>query len=63
MTTKKQTSVRFSAEDQRLLGLLVSDEGLSQTGVMDMAVRDLARRRGIAISYRGLGEGRHGRPF
>ena len=45
---EKASALRFSAEEQRLLGLLVSDTGLSQTGVMELAVRDLAKGRGLA---------------
>lgn len=48
-TTKEQTAVRFSAEAQQLLAELVSDTGLSQSAIMELAVRDMARARGITL--------------
>ena len=42
MTTKKQLNVRLSGEARRLLALLAARQGLSQTAVLEFAIRLLA---------------------
>jgi hypothetical protein len=48
-TTKKQTAVRFRPDTKKLIELLANDTGLTQTGVLELAVRDLAKQRKIAL--------------
>ena len=48
-TLKKQTGIRLGADTKTLLELLAKDTGLSQTGVIELAIRDLAKQRGIAL--------------
>ena len=50
-TQKRQTAVRFSATAQWLLHALTEDTGLSQSGVVELAIRDLARSRGLNPPY------------
>lgn len=42
---KKPTAVRLRPETHWVLEMLAQDTGLSRTGVIELAVRDLARRR------------------
>ena len=46
---KKQTAVRFSTDAQQLLAALVADTGLTQTKIMELAIRDLAKARRIKL--------------
>jgi ribA/ribD-fused uncharacterized protein len=46
-TAKRQTAVRFSPTAQAILQALTEDTGLSQSAVMELAIRDLARSRGL----------------
>lgn len=46
-TDKKQTGFRFNNEDMDILEALKVDTGLTATGVVVMALRDLAKRRGV----------------
>lgn len=44
---KKPTTIRLSAEAQRLLVLLAERNGVSKTAVLEMAVRQMAQREGV----------------
>ena len=44
---KKATSFRLSAEVLQILSVLAGRMGLSVTSVIELAVRDLARKRGV----------------
>lgn len=39
---------RFSDEAVRLLKLLAQTKGVSQTAILEMAIRELARKEGIS---------------
>jgi predicted DNA-binding protein len=45
---KKGTSFRLSDEALRLIALLTAHLGLSQASVVELAVRDLARKNKLA---------------
>ena len=47
METKRSTSLRLSPEAKRLLALLAQTLGISQTAVMEIAIRDKAKREGV----------------
>lgn len=49
-TTRKPISFRLSEEGKRLLELLAADTGVSQTSVVEMALRDLAKTRGVKLA-------------
>lgn len=44
---KKPTTVRLSAEAQRLLALLSERDGISKTAVLELAIRQMAQREGV----------------
>lgn len=44
---KAATSFRLSIEAHALIAALADDTGLSQASVVEMALRDLAKRRGV----------------
>jgi predicted transcriptional regulator len=44
---KKPTSIRLSEEARRLRALLAKKLGVSQSAVLELAIRELARREGI----------------
>jgi predicted transcriptional regulator len=44
---KVSTSVRLSQEANRLIELLGRELGVNRSGIMEMAIRTLARERGI----------------
>jgi hypothetical protein len=46
---RKPTSFRLSTTAMRLIVLLAESLGLSQTAVIEMAVRELAKRNKIAL--------------
>jgi len=46
---KKATSFRLSTEAMGLLAALSNHMGISQTSVIEVAIRDLARERGVAV--------------
>jgi hypothetical protein len=48
--TKTPTSFRLSEPARRLLVVLADDTGLSQAGVVEMALRDLAKARQVEYS-------------
>jgi hypothetical protein len=48
-TKKKQTAIRFKPDTVRILELLSEDTGLSLTGVIELAIRDLAKSRQIFL--------------
>ena len=47
MRTKQATSIRLTPEAKRLLQLLAEKLGLSQTGILELAIREKAKREGI----------------
>jgi len=47
MATKHLTSVRLSAEAKRLLAELAKKLSISQTAVLEVAIREKARREGV----------------
>ena len=47
--TKKATSVRVSEEARVLLRKLSKKLGVSQAAIMEIAVRDLAKREGVSL--------------
>jgi predicted transcriptional regulator len=49
MRTKTGTSYRLSESTLRLIDLLAENTGLSKTGVIEQAVRLMAKREGISI--------------
>ncbi|HLK58015.1 MAG TPA: hypothetical protein VKU00_15715 [Chthonomonadaceae bacterium] len=48
-TKKKQTAIRFKPDTVRILELLAEDTGLTLTGVIELAIRDLAKTRQIFL--------------
>lgn len=53
---RKPTSFRLSTTALRLLCLLAESLGLSQTGVVETAIRELAKRNKIQIEVKEDGE-------
>jgi len=47
METKHLTSVRFSAEAKRLLALLAKKLSISQAAVLELAIREKAKRESV----------------
>lgn len=47
--TRKPISFRLSEEGKKLLEAIAADTGVSQTSVVEMALRDLAKQRGIKL--------------
>jgi predicted transcriptional regulator len=47
MEAKRLTSVRLSPEAKRLLALLAQKLSVSQTAVLELAIREKARREGV----------------
>jgi predicted transcriptional regulator len=45
---KKKTSIRYSAEAKDLLEKLAKKMGISQSAVLELAIRALAKQEGIA---------------
>jgi predicted transcriptional regulator len=48
-TTKKPTAVRLTDDGKLLLEKMAKRLGVSQTAVMEMAIREMADRRGVEI--------------
>ena len=48
-TLKQPTAVRLQPDTKQLLRLLMKDTGLSQTGVIELSIRDQAKKRGIVL--------------
>ncbi|WP_172600141.1 ribbon-helix-helix protein, CopG family [Sulfuricystis multivorans] len=44
---KQATSFRLSAEALRLLKLLADAKGISQASVIEMAIREMAKKEGL----------------
>lgn len=44
---KNPTSIRLSDEGKRLLALLAEKMGVSQAAVLELAIRDKAKREGV----------------
>lgn len=44
---KKQTSLRMSEEGKRLLELLAEKLGISQAAVLELAIREMAKREEV----------------
>lgn len=55
-TKKKQTAIRFKPDTVKILELLADDTGLTQTGVIELAIRDLAKARQIVLQPREIQE-------
>lgn len=51
--TKSATSFRLSDPARMLLGALAQESGLSQASVVEVALRDMAKRRGVKVSDAG----------
>lgn len=49
-TRKKQTAIRFSQDAERLIEGLKQVTGLTATGVIESAIREMAQRRGVALA-------------
>ena len=47
--TKKKTSIRYSEEAKILLEKLSKQLGISQSAVLELAIRALARQEGIIV--------------
>jgi len=47
MEPKLLTSVRLSAEAKRLLALLATTLSISQSAVLELAIREKAKREGV----------------
>lgn len=47
METKRLTSMRLSPEAKRLLALLAHKLGISQAAVLELAIREKARREEV----------------
>ncbi len=47
--TKKKTSIRYSDEAKTLLEKLSKHLGISQSAVLELAIRALARQEGIVV--------------
>lgn len=45
--TKQATSVRLSPDARRLLAALADRLGISQASVLELAIRDKARKEGV----------------
>ncbi len=44
---KKKTSIQLSEEGKRLQKLLAQHLGINQTAVIELAIRELAERKGV----------------
>jgi predicted transcriptional regulator len=47
METKRLTSVRLSSEAKRLLALIAHKLSVSQSTVLELAIREKAKREGV----------------
>lgn len=47
MTTKQSTTHRLTEEARLLLQALARKSGVSQTAIMEMAIREKAKREGV----------------
>jgi predicted transcriptional regulator len=47
-STKSSTSIRLSSEARELMRLLSAQMGISQSSVMELAIRRMAEREGAA---------------
>ncbi len=46
-STKKSVGVRLTKEAVELMQVMAKDKGLSQTSVMELAIREMAEREGF----------------
>jgi hypothetical protein len=46
---KRATSIRLTEEGLRLLAVMAATDGISHTAMMEIAIREAARKRGIPI--------------
>jgi predicted transcriptional regulator len=46
-STKKSVGVRLTSEAVELMQVMAKDKGLSQTSVMELAIREMAEREGF----------------
>jgi hypothetical protein len=49
-TRKKQTAIRFSQDAAKLVEGLKQVTGLTATGVIESAIREMAQRRGVVLT-------------
>ncbi len=49
ITEKKKTSIRFSTEAEQLLEKLEHSTGLKQSQVIELAIRELAKKWGLGL--------------
>lgn len=49
MKTKQPTSLRLSPEGHRLISLLSSYLAVNRSAVIELAIREMAERKGVAI--------------
>jgi len=49
-TRKKQTAIRFSQDAAKLVEGLKQVTGLTATGVIESAIREMAQRRGVKLT-------------
>jgi predicted transcriptional regulator len=47
MRTKQATSIRLTPEAKRLLAMLAEKLGLSQAAILELAIREKAKREGV----------------
>lgn len=52
-TPKTSTSFRLSTTARQLLATLTEDSGLSQASVIEVALRDMAKARGLKVPREG----------
>jgi hypothetical protein len=51
---KQKTSVALSAEARQLLALMATKSGISQSAVLELAIREKAKREKVALNSGGL---------
>jgi hypothetical protein len=59
METKYATSYRLSTEARRLLVVLAQQWGISQTSVIEIALRDIAKRERVSPLKETVETGEH----
>ncbi len=53
MTQKRQTAIRISEFDEKLLAILSDKKGVSKTAIMIMALREYAESQGVIAQALG----------
>ena len=57
----EQIAARLTSEGKRLLVLMATDEGISQSAVIERAIRELARKEGHLARQASTSESANGR--